>query len=442
MEEGKMVHERARQLFPEGVFAGKPERTTALLADKDDRPVFEAAFDTDGYIARADGLQRARDGYRLMEFKSGLYHEDELDEDYLDDLAYTVMVLCRAGLKIAKAELVLLSRDWRLDMPEQDLFVFQDCTEEAKKRAAEFDTQWDRVRDAVLGRKRPKAELHWPCRACPYFETDCVGKGVEDPLFDLPYLKEVRFNSLVECGCRSIRDIDSDVELSASQVRVHEAVRSAKPVIDQAAVKSLLDEVTWPAMYLDFETVTTAIPLWPGVSPREQVATQYSLHVCDRPGRVLKHSEYLADCTRDCRRELAERLLADTAGGGSVVHYSSFEKTMINGLASRLPDLAPGLKGLTARLFDLEAVFRKGYYHPSFRGRTSIKVTLPTLIPDMRYDTLDIGDGGAAVAAFARMVRGQCSPSEAQLLRKSLLEYCGQDTLAMVKLHEALAPLA
>ena len=77
--------------------------------------------------------------------------------------------------------------------------------------------------------------------------------------------------------------------------------------------------------------------------------------------------------------------------------------------------------------------------HPEFRGRTSIKVTLPTLVPDMRYKDLLIGGGDTAVAAFVRMVRGWCSDEEVAQFRAALLAYCKQDTLAMVKLHRAVA---
>lgn len=91
--------------------------------------------------------------------------------------------------------------------------------------------------------------------------------------------------------------------------------------------------------------------------------------------------EYLADHTRDCREELTARLIRDTSGCGSVVVYSSFEKTQIRGLASLLPAYATELAGLEAKLFDLEPVVRRGLVHPNFSGRSSIKVVLPVPRP-------------------------------------------------------------
>ncbi|MBD3350946.1 MAG: hypothetical protein GF364_05615 [Candidatus Lokiarchaeota archaeon] len=56
----------------------------------------------------------------------------------------------------------------------------------------------------------------------------------------------------------------------------------------------------------------------------------------------------------------------------------------------------------------------------------------------MSYDGLKIGDGSNAMAAFAYMAMGRYSAEEMALVRENLLEYCGQDTMAMVRLHEKL----
>ena len=60
------------------------------------------------------------------------------------------------------------------------------------------------------------------------------------------------------------------------------------------------------------------------------------------------------------------------------------------------------------------------------------------MVPGMSYDGLVVGNGDAAIAAFASMARGQCSGDAVGPLRQALLDYCKLDTLAMVRLHEAL----
>ena len=89
-------------------------------------------------------------------------------------------------------------------------------------------------------------------------------------------------------------------------------------------------------------------------------------------------------------------------------------------------------------MFDLEAVIRENYYHPAFHGSTSVKATLPALLPDMSYAEFNIKDGDSASATFAYMAMGRYDGQQVENLRKDLLTYCGQDTLAMVKLHQRL----
>jgi hypothetical protein len=200
----------------------------------------------------------------------------------------------------------------------------------------------------------------------------------------------------------------------------------------------MVNAVSWPAYYLDFETVMTAIPLYPEVAPFTQIPTQYSIHKCSDFGKVEKHFEYLADPSRDSRRELALNLIEDLEGDGSIVCYSSFEKTTIGNLAKFFPDLENELNALIAKLHDLEKVFRESFSHPDFHGKTSIKQTLPALVPGMNYEGLEIGNGSDAIAAFAYMAMGRYSTEKMEKVRKDLLTYCKQDTLAMVRLHEKL----
>jgi len=155
----------------------------------------------------------------------------------------------------------------------------------------------------------------------------------------------------------------------------------------------------------------------------------------------VQHLDYLADPRRDCRRELAERLLDDLAERGSIVAYSTFEKTTIDGLAKldACKDLAARLENLKARIFDLHDVIRLELCDPLFHGRTSIKVVLPALVPEMSYDGLAIADGGTALATFTLMARDDLTGKPAEEAKANLREYCKRDTLAMVKLHEHLA---
>ena len=442
MQEGQDVHRRAQSLYPNGVFAGSIEKTEKLILDRAVEVIFEAAFTVDGYTARADWIRRVKGGWVIGEIKSSLFNEDGPKDEHLEDLAYTVMVARRAGLPAKCCELVLMNRDWRLGMPDADLFVITDHTADVLPIADDFTRLWDQIAPLLLRRSKPSPHWCWECRDCEYFADRCVGVGISDPIFQLPYLREKKFTELTSMGVTRITAIPSDYKLSDSQQKAATAIRTKSPQIDAAEIRSALGSLEWPIGYLDFETLMTAVPRYPDVAPHEQLVTQYSLHVEMSPGSELLHREYLADHARDCREELATRLIHDTAECRTIVVYSSFEKTQIRELASLLPTYATNLADLEAKLFDLEPVVRKGLVHPDFGGRSSIKVVLPVLAPDLSYATLDIGDGGSAVAAFAKLAAGGATDEEIQAVRGALLEYCKLDTLAMVRVLHALRKLA
>ncbi len=60
----------------------------------------------------------------------------------------------------------------------------------------------------------------------------------------------------------------------------------------------------------------------------------------------------------------------------------------------------------------------------------------------MDYSDLQIANGDHASAAFYHMATGWIEPAEEKTTRASLLLYCERDTLAMVKLHDALLDAA
>jgi hypothetical protein len=52
----------------------------------------------------------------------------------------------------------------------------------------------------------------------------------------------------------------------------------------------------------------------------------------------------------------------------------------------------------------------------------------------MTYKGMEIADGGEAAHAWDRILRGDVGKNEEERLRKALLAYCAQDTLAMARL--------
>ena len=182
------------------------------------------------------------------------------------------------------------------------------------------------------------------------------------------------------------------------------------------------------------------IPLYEGTRPYQTIPFQWSLHAITGDGE-LRHREFLADGGDDPRRRFADSLVeALHEFDGPIVVYSAYEQTRLRELACEFPDLSESLNAIIARLVDLLPIVRSAVYFPEFGFSNSIKSVAPALCPGFGYDDLEgIADGAAASAAFLQLASGYLTvPEEADRLRAALLAYCRRDTLAMVKVHQAL----
>jgi ATP-dependent DNA helicase RecQ len=443
MRQGQEIHRLARERLPDGVFVGdlKAEkainRTRELLQDQGTPVLFEPYFKYGRCVTRADSLSRRDDGWSLEEVKSSLGQ----NPGHLDDMAYTTMVMQGAGVHIREVMLTLVNKEYRHGSSEVPLLWSVDVTEDVFGRAAEFEVLRPEIELALAAQVCPEATLIWACRGCEFFADQCVGKGIREPIFEVPRIGANKFNALLERGVTEIAAVPADFELSGHQRRVVDSVQAGEMWVSEKLTEAI-DTWEWPLLYLDFETVSTCLPLYEGLGPYNQIPTQYSLHIRSGPTGPLEHRDYLADGAEDCRREFAELLLADLGTDGNIVVYSSFEKTILTRLQEWFDDLADPLERVKERLVDLQAIIKNHIWHPEFRGSTSIKRTLPVLVPEMDYSDLEIANGDQASAAFYNMATGRIGPDEQETTRASLLLYCERDTLAMVKLHDALVNVA
>ncbi len=169
----------------------------------------------------------------------------------------------------------------------------------------------------------------------------------------------------------------------------------------------------------------------------QTIPFQWSDHVLSKDGQV-SHREYLHDGSDDPRRRFAETLLDAAGDAGSVVVYTGYEEFCLRELETALPELAPRLAQLRARLFDLHPIIKAHIYDPAFHGSFSIKKVLPALVPHPGYDDLEIGDGLLASLAYEELRDLRTSRDRVAELRTNLLAYCRRDTEAMLELFRIL----
>lgn len=445
-DQGTEVGMLAQQLFEGGVEVADDYRhqrealaTTKRLMDQGADVLYEPAFYFDGVLVRVDVLVRAGEAWDLFEVKSS----SKLKPEHVTDAAVQTYVVEGCGLTVRQASIVHLDTSYVYEGGEHDLarlFAIEDVTTEARAFMPEVPRLLESFRTMLEG---PEPELRVGKQCTTPYECDFSARchaflPAEHPISNLPRLSESMLHALLDLGVTCIRDIPEDFSgFSAPQARTIAAIKRGEPVVQRDGLARALGALSWPVYHLDFETIMPALPLWPGTRPYQQIPFQYSIHVHQQDG-TFEHREYLHACGTDPRRQLAEQMLAGLGEAGSVTHYTGFERQRLSELAVALPDLAARIEAVIDRLFDLEPVIKEFTAHPEACGRTSIKYVLPAWCPDMSYDGLAIADGQTASVAYLKAARGMLSAEEVEQLNANLLEYCGQDTFAMVRLLERL----
>src|SRR5881275_285749 len=442
--QGREVGEHARGHVPGGEFIDLPyyqyDNKVAATREALNRglpAIYEAWFLADETYVGVDILERASRGYTVIEVKASNSRKPE----HLPDAAVQVHVLRRAGLQVERAEVMHLNPACRY--PDlSNLFVREDVT-------ALVESVLIGVPDELAAQRRmlegplPDVPIGEHCTNpydCPFLAR-CWPKLPDHHVSKLYRIERKRALELEADGYATIYDLPSDLELSVIHARQVKAVQSGRMVVEPTLAKALA-QFTSPLAFLDFETVSLAIPRWTGCRPWQQVPVQFSVHAEERG--ALVHRAWIADGPEDPRAALAAALVEACAGAKKIVaYYASFERDCIRQLREAVPGCAKELERIERRLVDLLPVIRRHVYHPDFGGGFSIKKTLPALVPGLSYADLQVQDGEVATVELQRlMLRGAELPAdERAALRDALRRYCERDTWAMVKLLEKLRSL-
>ena len=445
---GTAVGELARLRFPGGALIEEQyfehsqalRSTQTLLSDASVPALYEPAFTFREVRTRVDVLRRSgRQGFDLIEVKSTTRAKDE----HIPDVAIQMYAVEGSGIPIKRAYLMHIDKTYVYRGGDHDpgrLFSLKDVTDQVRAYATDkmpndLARMWESLRltetlDIETGRH---CTIPYPC---PFF-GHCHRGEPERPVSELPGLRQGGYNRLEASGIRDIGRIPADFAgLSGVQRRVRDSVVTGRPFVGPN-LASKLAEISFPAGFLDFETLISAVPMYVGTRPFQAIPFQWSLHVRDSDGG-LRHSSFLDDGPGDPRERFITSLLEAVPSQGTIVVYSGYEERMMKELAREFPRYETPLLALCERAVDLLRLIRGSYYHPDFYGSFSIKSVLPALVPDLAYDDLEIPEGLAATAAYARLIAGGAPQSEEAKIKESLLAYCERDTEAMVRIYEAL----
>ncbi len=446
LNEGIKVGEIAKQLFSKGINIPIDEYSENILKTKDfltkNKPLFEAGFEFENCFARADIIVPNGDGWDIIEVKSSTRVKDK----HIHDVSFQKFVYEANGLKIKNCFLLHINREYtrRGDFEIQKFFKKEEITSEVEEAIVGIRDRIDAIFKFISSDEAPEAKLFLP-KIIKKGSHNCLTEKClvlpPNNVFCLYGSKKATYE-LFESGIELIRDIPESFELIYKQAIQRESVIKGKPYIDTVKLKEFLGELFYPYYFLDFETFSTAIPMFDGLTPYFHVPFQFSLHVVQEEGAESKHFEYLYNGKEDPREEFLRELMKVLGDSGSIiVYHKSFEIGRLRDLAKHFPKHKKWVDTVITRIVDLRDPFRKFfYYHPQQQGSASIKAVLSAMT-EMSYEGLEIKDGRTAPVEFLSVTYEDCKESKKQRVRNNLLEYCKLDTLAQVKIVEKLTEL-
>jgi hypothetical protein len=392
------------------------------------KPIFEAGFMVGKLYSRADILNPISDGWEIIEVKSGA----NVKEVNIHDISFQKYVYEKAGLRIDRCILMLLNNQYVKEGPiqPQKLFVRRDVTEDVNKAQIGIG---DRIEYMLkmINEERPEITIGSHCFSpydCNLIEK-CWESIPDENVFVLSRAGK-KSDELIENGISLLKDIPTETKLTQNQKIQVECSITGKPYVNNQKIREFLNRIKEPIHFLDFEAFATAIPIYDGTSPFQQIPFQYSLHIFNGN---LEHHEFINIADIDPREAFILSLKNTIIDQGSIIVFDKrFEKTRLEEIAELFPEHKDWIRSVITRIIDLNEPFAKFYYYnPKQLGSSSIKKVLPAMT-NRSYD-MEISDGNTAASYYLKMIK-----NSDLALRPKLLEYCKLDSEAMYLIYQEL----
>jgi hypothetical protein len=444
---GNEVGELACDLFPggnkitfEGSSMAEKIQLTKEWIEAGVENIYEATFCNDDVLVMVDIFRNLGNGkVEIYEVKSSASVKDI----YVEDASIQHHVLESLGYEVSDVYIVHIDSKYvRGDELNIDEFLtIVNVSDEVQKLQATIPKNIESIKQTLSSETEPDVNIGLHCLK-PY-SCDAIDycwhrqrKIPEYSIFNLANLKADKKFALYHGGVTTFNDIVDPSKFSSAQELQIVAEQTKQDTINQPAIKKFIDNLSYPIYHLDFETFHPSIPRWKNTRPFEQVPYQYSIHIEDEHGN-LKHKEFLEADGSDPRYELAKRLAKVIPMDSTVLAYNMrFEKDVIKNLAQSFSDLSLHLMNIHDNIQDLMKPFqKKDYYTAAMKGKYSIKVVLPALVPEMKmaYEELETVHNGADATLVYESLISTDTGEATESLKEGLLEYCKLDTLAMVK---------
>lgn len=445
---GHEVGELAQECFSGGIEITEEyyeilkaiKSTENAIADGNE-VIYEAtASSSGGAYSRIDIFKKVRgsNAWDMIEVKMS----NGVKGYHLDDMSLQRYAFEGAGYNIRKSFLMHINNQYvrKGDLDIRQLFTLEDCTPVVQDRMAVIGDKVKQLISMLNNPEEPPVEIGDHCYdpfECDYTHH-CMQHIPDYSVYNI--FRGEKLETLLADDILEIEDVPDGFDATERQAIEVQAVKSGNMHVDREGIRVFLDQLEYPLYYLDYETITPAVPLYDNSRPYQQIPFQFSLHIQAEQGGPVEHMEFLHTDAGDPRPGFVSELINKCGTRGSIVVYNqAFESRINRELGENFPKDADALGAITGRMVDLLAPFRSRIlYHPDMQGSASLKAVLPAFVPDLSYDDLVIGDGGTASNKYLCCAKGVADDDTRHAIYTDLKAYCYQDTLAEVRLLEKL----
>ena len=443
---GNSVGVLAQQIFPNGIDA-TPHKSydylqavslTHSLIASGVEVIYEAAFQANGVLAILDILVKKEGKWYGYEVKSSA----KISNTYILDGSLQYYVITNAGIELEDFSIVNINTKYirRGGVNVHELFKITSIKKEVSEKQKFIEKKTEELFSVSSSDLMPDIKIGEQC-FFPYscdFMGQCWKNVPKKSVFEVAGISKLEQFNLYNSGIKLISEIPKQNELNEHANLQLESLKTNTVIVNKEVIKQFFDRLVYPLKFIDFETFMPAIPLYNETHPYENIPFQFSCHELSESGHI-NHVEFLAESGIDPRKEFLLNILKVTLGEGSILVYDALmEKGVLNNLIEKFPEYKNEIQQRIIRIVDLMKPFQeKAYYHPLFKGSFSIKNVLPAIDPELNYYDLPISSGSIAMIAFEKL-QTETDIFKIAETRDALLEYCKMDTLAMVKIFEAL----
>ena len=413
---GNNAGELAQRYFPNGELAlvdtyansKSIERTKVLIA-KGVTTIYEATFAAESTLVAIDIIHQIDGKWHAFEVKS----TNSAKPEHIRDAAIQYYVMTKSGIEIEDVSI----------MHFDNTYVKQGAI--IPKKLFTYESVYERIQaylDNIPQNIKTFLQVYQQGEPTVLIGGQC----------DKPYTCE--FANY----CHTLKENQSIIEGWGETTELSTEVNYK----NTEAIQQFLTKNPYPIYSFDFETVMYGIPEYDNSRPYQQIPFQYSLHVQKNANSKPKHHEFLGNGTDDPREALIQKMISDCGITGAILVYSiSFERTRIEELIRDFPKYKSSLIMILDRLVDLAIPYRNYIKTEATEKKWSLKVVLPTFLPHLSYQDLEIQQGSATMEVYKNLSTIE-DEEEIILRRKEMLAYCKLDTLAVLELYNLLYPLA